>query len=249
MLLISLSGVSAAADRTAPPPYALLLQSEIAGDDAGAWAEAVSTAARAHAEHELGNSWTAYRRLTGGPDHAVWFFFGLDELAELDRWRPNREILIDALGPAEGREVLETLELGATSSDRIIAYHAPSSRPRETAPSDPPRYLWVVAVSVDDGKLIEYAALHKRLRQAHAGHPDSPHWMVYGSAIGGDRSEHLMLYPFDAFAEVDSWPSRSEVLSKALGQREAARLAAALDAITETTTSLWRLEPSLSQLE
>ena len=47
----------------------------------------------------------------------------------------------------------------------------------------------------------------------------------------------LYIHGFEKFAEVDAWPSRRETLAAAMG------------AISETTTSLWRLEPELSQLE
>ena len=72
--------------------------------------------------------------------------------------------------------------------------------------------------------------------------------MCYADAIGGESSELVHFYGFDAFAEVDSWPSRREVLSAALGERDGGRLASALEAITETTTSLWKFEPKLSRL-
>jgi hypothetical protein len=109
--------------------------------------------------------------------------------------------------------------------------------------------MWVTEVRVAPGKLIEYAALWKRLTKAFQVADPGATWYVYGESVGGDRQSHLVLYPFDRFAEVDSWKSRSEVLTRAYGAEEAARLAAALDAISETTKSLWHLEPSLSQLE
>ena len=246
--LLLMAGLAAAEDTSGPPPYAYFVQTEIESDHAGAWARAVTIAAEAHAGHEHGRTWAAYRKLTGGPDHSVRFFFGLSELGELDRWKSNREILIDALGAAEGRRVHLDLELGTQSTDRIIAYHEASSHPWTTAPPDPPRYMWVVTVKVDDGKLIEYAALHKRVKGAYASNTNSPNWLVYGNAIGGDRSEHVFYFPFVALAEGAAGRGGDDALTRAYGGEDSARLSAAIEAITETTTSLWRLEPSLSQL-
>ena len=72
---------------------------------------------------------------------------------------------------------------------------------------------------------------------------------TYGNAIGGDSSGLLWIYGFDQFAEIDTWSSRLEALSGSLGDSEAARLLAAIEAVSESTVSLWQLEPHLSQLE
>jgi hypothetical protein len=71
---------------------------------------------------------------------------------------------------------------------------------------------------------------------------------VYSNAVGGTEDEILIFYPFDFFAELDDWPSRREVLTGAYGEREAARLSAAIEAVAETTKSLWQMEPALSQI-
>lgn len=69
-----------------------------------------------------------------------------------------------------------------------------------------------------------------------------------GSAIGGDNNELHYFYGFEDFAEIDAWPSKQEVLTAAIGEEDAARLLAALEAVSEKTTSLWQLEAELSQL-
>ena len=85
--------------------------------------------------------------------------------------------------------------------------------------TEPPRYLWVATVRVADGKMTEYAALAKRVRRAFDQHADGVHWLCYANAIGGEGSELVFYYGFEAFAEVDSWPSRREVLAAAHGER------------------------------
>jgi len=238
-----------AAEPEAPPQHVYLVESVISSEEGARWAAAVAETSKAHAGHDHGNSWVAYRMLTGGPDDTVWFFFGFNEMGELDDWKSNRRIVIETLGNEAGREVLADLQLEQPPTDRIISYRREMSRPWTDVRGAPPANLWVVEVQVAPEKQIEYAALWKRLAKAYeAAHPGAA-WYSYGNTVGGDRSVHLVLYPFDLFAEVDDWPSRTEVLTKAYGATEAARLSAALDAISETTKSLWHLEPALSQLK
>lgn len=236
-------------DPTGPTRFLFLLEATVGSADVAVWANAVSRMAKAHATHPDGNHWTAYRKTTGGPDMTVRFFFPLERLADLDEWKPNRRIVLEALGKDEGRTVLDDLQLEATSSDRIISYNETLSRPWAEPPAEPPRYVWVANVRVAGGKMIEYASVSKLLRKAHDLHDHGLTWLAYGNAIGGDSEEVLFLFPFDTFSEVDSWPSRKEVLTNAHGPEEAARIASALEAISETTTSLWQLEPALSQLK
>ncbi len=181
-----------------------------------------------------------------GPMSGSAFFHGFSKMADLDDWTPNRRILVDVLGPVEGGAVKDALARGVDSSDRVMTLVEELSRPWIGA--EPPKYLWVATVRVADGKMTEYAALAKRVRRAFDDHAEELHWLCYANVIGGESSELVYYYGFDAFAEVDSWPSRREVLAAALGERDGGRLASAVEAITETTTSLWRLEPELSRL-
>ena len=235
-----------AQDPSEAPPYLLVVDGVVEKSAIGSWSKAVVTLVEAHDAHPDGTNWAAFRELTGGPDVRVSFFHGFSKLAELDEWTSNRKILVDVLGPVEGGAVKDALSRGVDSSDRVVSLVNELSRPWTSAAA--PNYLWVATVRVADGKMTEYAALAKRVRRAFDEHAGEVHWLCYANAIGGDSSELVYYYGFDAFAEVDSWPSRRGVLSAALGERDGGRLASALEAITETTTSLWRLEPELSRL-
>jgi hypothetical protein len=232
-----------------PPDHSYVVEMVVGHEEAARWASAVRETAAAHASHPDGQQWSAYRKLSGGPEETVWFVFSFDKMAEIDSWVSSRRIVIDTLGAEEGRRVLADLETDQPSTDRIISFKPELSRPWPEGRTTPPANVWVTEVQVAPGKLIEYIALWKRLLRAYeTAHPEAV-WMVYGSTVGGDRTKHLVFYPFDRFAEVDEWQSRSEVLTRAYGAEEAAKLAAALDAISSTTRSLWHLEPELSQLE
>ena len=230
--------------------YFFFIESTIASSDATTWAQAVTTAAAAHREHEAGNTWAAFRRLTGGPDEVVTFYFPLDSMGDLDAWQPHRRILIETVGKDQARIALEVLELGAETVEGVTSYaRGLSLPPAASGPgAPPPRYFWLERVAVEEGRMAEYVALAKRLRDAHEDHPAGLRWRVYGNAIGGDKDELLYYYAFESFAEIDVWPSSQEVLTAAIGARDAARLLAALEAVSEKTTSLWQLEPELSQL-
>lgn len=245
--LIVTTGIVAAQETFQPPPYLFVVDGEVEKDLAGPWTEAVVALADAHNQHDEGMNWAAFRELTGGPAVRIGFFRGFSKLADLDGWISNRQILVDVLGPTKGGAVRNALAMGMESSDRLMSLVGELSRPGP-ASSDPPKYLWVATVKVAEGKMTEYAALAKRVRRAFDKHAANMHWLCYANAIGGDESLLVTFYGFDSFSEVDSWSSRRKVLTSALGEREGGRLAAALEAITETTTSLWKLEPELSRL-
>ena len=246
VVLIAVSSTVPAQESAGGSPYLFLAESEVQKTHIGTWTMAVAALVKAHDEHTKGTTWSAYRELTGGPDVNVTFAHGFGKLADLDEWTSNRSILVDALGAQRGAAVGDALTEGVNSSDRVLALVEELSRPRSEEAA--PKYLWVATVRVADGKMTEYAALAKRVRRAFDQHGTNVQWLCYANAIGGESSELLYFYPFDAFVEVDSWPSRREVLASALGDREGARLASALEAVSETTTSLWKLEPQLSRL-
>jgi hypothetical protein len=203
-------------------------------------------AARAHAKHPEGLVWVTYRKLTGGPDETVRFFFPLNRMGDLDAWQSNRQILTETLGTDRARAVLADLELAENTAERVLSYSGKLSRPWPDFQA--PKYAWVEEVRVADGKMVEYAALIQRLNRAFDEHESEGYWVVYGNAIGGDKAVLTWMHGFDRFAEIDVWDSRLATLAKDMGEGEAARLMAAIEAITETTTSLWQMEPALSQL-
>jgi hypothetical protein len=240
------AGFATAQDAPGAPPFFLVADAEIEKASIGPWTKAVVALVDAHDAHPNGTAWAAFRELTGGPDVRVSFFYGFSKMADLDNWTPNRRILVDGLGPVEGGQVKDALARGVDSSDRLMKLVDELSRP--WAGAEPPKYLWVATVRVADGKMTEYASLAKRVRRAYEGHAENARWLCYANAIGGESTELIYYYGFDAFAEVDSWPSRREVLAAAHGERDGVRLASAIESITETTTSLWRFEPQLSRI-
>jgi len=235
-----------AQEPSSPPAYLFMVDSTIAQEDAGDWADAVTLLAKSHAKHPDGNMWATYRRLTGGPGETIRTFFPLNQMADLDDWQSNREIVTEVLGKDRARIVLSDLDLRSSTSERILSHSDKLSHPSVQFKAY--KYTWVLEVQVEEGKMTEYAALAKRLAEIQKESAAGT-WMVYGNALGGDRSVLYYLYGFDKFGEIDGWPSRLEMASESLGASEAARLLAAVDAVTATTTSLWQLETELSQLD
>lgn len=228
------------------PHYFLLVDSIIDSEDAGDWAAAAAMTAKAHAEHTEGNLFATYRKLTGGPDEAVRVLFPFNKMADLDAWVSNAQILYETIGKDRGQLVLDDLELDQSSSERVVAYSEKLSRPPQSVRAS--KILWVVEVEIEEGSMVEYSALALRVKKAYEQAGGEQTWLVYGNALGGDRSQLTYLYGFEEFGSLDTWPSRMEVLTAAYGEEEAARLAAALESLTKTKTSLWALESELSQL-
>jgi hypothetical protein len=246
LMTFVLAASAPAQESAGAPAYFLLADSTIATQDAGDWAAAAALTANAHAQHAEGNLFATYRQLTGGPDEAVRVFFPFNKMADLDGWVSNRQVLYETIGEDRGQLVLDDLELDQNSSERIVAYSEKLSRPPGSVRAS--KILWVVEVEIEAGSMIEYSALALRVKNAFEQAGGEQTWLVYGNAIGGDRSQLTYLYGFDEYASLDDWPSRMEVLTAAYGEEEAARLSAALESLTKTRTSLWALESDLSQL-
>jgi hypothetical protein len=244
--LLLVAALGTAHDGPGSPPYLYTIDGTLDKAEISSWTAAVKTLVAAHDAHDNGRYWAVFRELTGGPDVRVAFFRGFAAMAELDSWPSTREVLVDVLGPTEGSAVRETLTRGLTSTDRVMARVDELSNP--WTGHDAPRYLWVATSKVAEGKMTEYAALAKRVRRAFETHAEHLRWVCYSNTIGGDSAELSCFYGFDDFAEIDAWPSRRAVLAAAYGERDGGRLASAVEAISETTTSLWKLEPSLSRM-
>ena len=157
----------------------------------------------------------------------------------------NHQILAETLGSDRARIVRSDLDLAENSSESILSYSSKMSRPWPNFQA--PRYAWTEEVTVAEGKMVEYAALVERMVRHFDEQEVDGYWVVYGNAIGGDGSSLLWFYGFDLFAEIDAWDSRLDSLAKSIGVEEAARLMAAMEAISQTTTSIWQMEPALSQ--
>lgn len=235
-----------AQDSSGAPHYFLQIESTIASEDAADWAAAAALTAMAHAQHAEGNLFATYRQLIGGPEEAVRVLFPFNRMADLDAWVSNRQILYETIGRDRGQIVLDDLELARDPSERVVAYSEKLSRPPESVRAS--KILWVVEVEIEEGSMAEYSALALRVKKAYDEAGSNQTWLAYGNALGGSRSELTYLYGFEEFVSLDAWPSRMEVLSAAYGEKEAARLSAALESLAKTTTSLWTLESELSQL-
>lgn len=102
-------------------PYMYVIDSRVEPEVMSTWSKAVAATVEAHARHDDGFVWTAFRALTGGPEVDVRFAFPIHELGELDTRQSNRQIVIESLGADLGKRVLKGLDLETQSQDRIMA--------------------------------------------------------------------------------------------------------------------------------
>lgn len=244
---IGVLAVSGAVAQDGPPPFVFVLESTMSDSDVPIWTLAMQDVAAAHTSHEDGNTWAAYRALTGGPEARFRFFSPLGSLAEMDDWPSNRRIVTEAMGADAAGAALRVLDAGARSHDRLMSYVPEVSRPPAPRPA-PYRNVWVLTVTIDAGKMTEYASLLKRVKKAHDDAEDGVHWAVYANAIGGNDMQVELYMPFDRFAELDGWPGTYQVLAARYGVDDAARIIEAMDAISETEGEIWNLVPDLSAL-
>jgi hypothetical protein len=244
-IFAALATASVAAAQGSPPPFLFVTESTVEDAKTSVWGLAMQDVAAAHARHPRGSTWAAYRAMTGGPESRFRFHAAVQKLAELDDWPSNRRVVIETLGRNAGKAALSVLDSTTDPTDRLMAYNAELSRPPTPRPA-PYRNLWIMTVEVQQGKLIEYASLMQRIKKAHEAHERGLHWVAYGNAIGGGSGQVELLFAFDDFAELDSWPGTLEVLGSHYGEDEAARILEALDSVADTVSEIWSLAPRIS---
>jgi hypothetical protein len=113
------------------------------------------------------------------------------------------------------------------------------------AAQDPPfDHVQLTQTTVKAGKNLEYEQLVKRLGEAQLKADPTYALVRYVVGRGGPANTYLSGRAFSKWAELDRWLSPAQAAVKVYGEAEAAKLMAALAAVTETqeqtVASVWK---------
>lgn len=113
--------------------------------------------------------------------------------------------------------------------------------------AQPAQFVQVITSTVRPTGATDYEDVVKKI-VAGANKIGAPqHWMAYGVAVGGPSYTYNVVLPFNTWSEIDGWTVVPQILSKAYGDAEAARLMKTFRASVERSeTAVLRLLPDLS---
>ena len=93
-----------------------------------------------------------------------------------------------------------------------------------TAQEPPSKFLYTVRISIQPHAVDQYEGFVKKLIEAakKTGAPQQ----ILGTqvAIGGEGTSYLFALPFNKWEDMDAWPSVQEMLVKAYGEDEGAKI-------------------------
>ncbi len=120
-----------------------------------------------------------------------------------------------------------------------VAAQAQSGQPAE--------FLQVITTTVRPGAVSDYEDFVKKIVAGANKVGAAQRWFVYGVSLGGPGFTYNVALPFNDWGEVDAWTSVAQVLFKAYGEAEGARiLRAGRASIERSETAVYRLLPDLS---
>lgn len=115
------------------------------------------------------------------------------------------------------------------------------------AQNGPTEFIQVVTTTVRSNSVTEYEDYIKKV-MAGASKIAAPQRVVaYQVGVGGPSFTYNFVLPFNKWEEMDSWPSVAQILTKAYGDAEGARiLKSGRDAIEHSESAVFRTMRNLS---
>lgn len=123
----------------------------------------------------------------------------------------------------------------------------PSLTLAQSQSAQPAEFIDVITSTIRPGAVSEYEDFVKKIVAGANKIDASVRWSTYQVSLGGPGYTYVVALPFRKWADVDAWPSVSQLLSKAYGEAEGTRIAKAGRASVERSeTAVYRLLPELS---
>ena len=105
----------------------------------------------------------------------------------------------------------------------ILLLVAISSASGQAAPAN---YLFVVTIEAKTDQRAAFEAYEQQIAEAQRMAGDARTVTIYQTRLGGPITRYRVVIPFRDYREMDSWPSVPELLTRAYGERDGARILA-----------------------
>lgn len=186
---------------------------------------------------------------SGGPGYTYMVATYFDKWAETDSALSTPEILMKALGDAEGGRTLRAGRASIASTETAVYRLLPdlSTKPRAFDP--PPAYLQVIRNEVKADKARDWEQVIARYKAASEGIAETP-TAIRRVSVEGLANVYITSSAYTNGAERDAWPAFMDVLKKAYGDEEARGLDARRAACIERAEAyILKFRPDLSRLK
>jgi hypothetical protein len=108
-------------------------------------------------------------------------------------------------------------------------------------------YLQVLTVTVKPGAVADYEDYVKKVLAAMNKAPGSPPVVYTMQALSGPSYTYVISFPFNKWGDTENWLNTGQILAKAYGEAEAAKMMkAGRSAIERSDTTVYRLSNSSS---
>jgi hypothetical protein len=137
--------------------------------------------------------------------------------------------------------------LRALAPSLLVVLGHPSLAATQSQPGQPAEFIQVITTTVKSGAVSDYEDFVRKI-VAGANKIGAPQrWTTSQVSLGGLGFTYTVVLPFSKWGEVDVWNAVPDILSKAYGEAEKARIMkSGRAAIERTETAVYRLLPDLS---
>lgn len=118
------------------------------------------------------------------------------------------------------------------------------------AQNQPAKYQYILTVQVKPGTAQQYEDYVKKIVEAAKKNGDAQNWAAFNVTVGGPGGQYGFVLPFNTWAEQDSWTSPREMLVKAFGEEEAAKITrSGVAAMESSEATISQFQSDLSSKE
>lgn len=98
------------------------------------------------------------------------------------------------------------------------------AHPSGVSAQQPARYLWVATIQAKFGQVPDFIEYERQIQEARRRTGDPRTVSVYQLQTGGPPNRFDAVIGFNDLSEMDSWPSVTDLLTRAFGERDGARI-------------------------
>lgn len=209
-------------DQSTPIEYVTVTSVTVKPEAVSDFEEYAKQVLEAARKSGMKSRWDGYQMLHGGSPFQYTFVTGHSSMADLENAPLAPMLLRKAFGEKEGMRIMSegrtTIESVETA---VLRYHHDLSINAQ-APGDA-KYIHGIALSVKPDMMDEHREWSEKIKTAAEKATGTP-TVLHHSLVFGEGPNHVIVLPFNSWAEYDKWKSVDDVLTEAYGDAEAKRL-------------------------